>query len=529
MTVPASLHKLLLVGTSRAPLPASLIEGELAVAAGPAIDLPGLAPERRLWLAAGAAGLWARAGHVPPPAAGAPAAPCMAEQSPPCPVRAEPFLKRLLAGGYPASLLGEWLDLLACKPARLPERFLPNLLELGSAQPALRAKLLPVLGMRGAWLAALEPAWAWASGAAQAELPLQAWHEGTLEQRVAAFAAWRRAHPAAARAALQSCWPAEPPENRAALLPYLGVGLEGADEAFLETALDDRRKPVRQAAQRLLARLPGSQLSQRMLARAAPLLHVEKRLLRGARLAVALPAERDAAMIRDGVGETTHPGLGEKAGWLVDILSAIAPSHWSSSLALSPDECIALSAATDYREALLRGWTSALLLHLAPAPDLLAWLEAWTRTWQAGGGAERHQQASALVAAYAALPAPAMHAALQKLVEASRAPWQGDDAPLIELLHPLAAGATAPWPAALSHAIAPRLLGALPALAGRQWTFSAALPALAAVLDPAAVLAAQRQWPGLADDPHGWQGPLDQFFDLVRFRHEMILSFQEPA
>ncbi len=531
MTAPVPLHKHLLVGTASAPLPARLLEAELAGAAGMALDAPGIAPERRLLLAAGAADLWARAGYLPPPAPAAPPSPSAPERLPACPFPAESILRRLLQDGHPPSLQAEWLDLLAGKPARLPERFLPDVLALATRQPGLRPRVHPVLGMRGQWLAALEPAWAWAARQQDAAEVQQAWHDGTLEQRVAALERWRHADAAAARAALESAWPGEPPENRAVLLPCLGTGLEPADETFLEAALDDRRKPVRQAAQRLLARLPGSKLSQRMVARATPLLHAEKRILRGTRLVVTPPAERDAAMIRDGVGDGKYPGLGEKAGWLVDILAAIAPSHWSAALNLSPDECIALSAATDYQEALLLGWTGALQLHLAhaPAPELLAWLEAWTRIWLKADGTVRYQNASAIVGAYAALPAPAVHAMLLQLVEASRAPWQEADAALAGLLHQLADATPAPWPADLSHAIARRLLGALPALPARQWEFRSALPALAAVLDPAAVLEAAHRWPGLAADPHGWQDAADQFFHLVRFRHEMILSFQEPA
>jgi len=535
MTGPVSLHKLLLVGTARAPLPAALLDMELAGAASPALDAHGATPERRLWLAAGASDLWTRAGYLPPPAPATQPTASAPEQLPACPLAAEAILKRLLGGGQPASVQTEWLSLLADKGARLPERFLPNMLDLATRQPALRPCLRPVLGTRAAWLAALEPAWAWAagthSGSDNDAHPQQAWHEGALEQRVAALDNWRRADPAAARAALEATWSSEPPDNRLALLSCLGTGLGAADEAFLEAALDDRRKPVRQMAQRLLARLPDSSFSQRMLARAAPLLQTEKRFLRGSRLIVAPPEERDAAAIRDGVGDNKYPGLGEKAGWLVDILAAIDPSHWSTSLGLSPDECIALSAGTDYREALLLGWTGALQLHLAHAatPGLLAWLEAWTRIWLVSDGTVRYQNASAVVGAYAALPAPTMHAMLLALVEASRMPWHGADLPLVELLHQLADATPAPWPAGLSLAIARRLLGALPALPAQQWSFRSALGPLAAVLDPAAVFEAERGWPGLADDPHGWQNAVDQFFHLVRFRHEMILSFQEPA
>lgn len=531
MTQAVPLQKLLLVGTSRAPLPAELLPPELAQIAQPAPDGADATPERRLWLAAGAADLWTRAGHVPPPAPAAAHSISAPEQLTACPVRAESILKLLLQGSHPAAVLQEWLALLARKAARLPERFLPNMLDLASRQSGLRPRVLPVLGTRGRWLAALDPGWDWAAGAQDADQLQETWHNGGLEQRVAALARWRQQDPAAARQALQTAWPAEPPESRLALLACLATGLDAQDEAFLEAALDDRRKNVRQLAQRLLARLPGSDYTARMLARAAPLLQLEKRFILGTRLNVALPAERDAAMIRDGVGDGKYAGLGEKAGWLADMLSAIDPSYWSTRFGLTPDECIALSAATDYREALLLGWTAGLRLHLEQAvtPGLLDWFEAWVRIWLKADGTVRYQQASGIIDACKTLPGPTLHALLLKLVEASHMPWQAADTALVELLSRLAGETAAPWPAQLSQAIARRLLGALPALTAQHWSFRSALPAFAAVLDPAAVLAAEREWPGLGADPHGWQNAADQFFHLVRFRHEMIHSFQEHA
>lgn len=531
MTTPVSLRKLLMVGTSRAPLPADLLEPELAAFASTAFDGPDITPERRLWLATGAADLWSRAGYVPPPAPARQRQPSAQEELPACPVRAESVLKHLLEGGHAASLQTEWLDRLARKPARLPERFLPNMLELATREPGLRARMHTVLGMRGKWLAALKPAWAWATQAPDADEMQRAWHDGALEQRVAALEAWRSMEPDAARAALEASWPAEPPENRTAFVPCLGIGLAAADEAFLEAALDDRRKPVRVAAQRLLARLPGSKLSQRMLARVAPLLQLERDALHGTRLVVALPAECDAAMVRDGVGEGRRTDLGEKAGWLMDMLSTIDPSLWSASHGLSPDECRALGAATEYEHALLLGWTNALQLHLShgPTPGLLAWLGAWTRMWLQADDAVSYRNPRAFFGAYAALSAPVMHAIVLDVVGASRVTWQGSDAPLVELLHELATASREPWPAELSRAIAPRLLGGLDTLKERQAIFHSALPALAAVLDPAATLEAMPREPGLANDTYGLQDAVDRFFQLVRFRHEMILSFQEPA
>lgn len=537
MTTPVSLHTLLLVGTARAQPPAELLDAELAEgladAAALTPDAPAVTPERRLWLAAGAADLWTRAGYLPPPAPAPATAPTAspAERLAACPIGAEAILKRLPQGNQHAALQIEWLDLLAGIRARLPERLLPVMLDLATRQPALRPRIEPVLGMRGQWLAALEPAWAWVAQAPDPDQLQQAWQEGTLERRVAALERWRRTDPAAARAALEAAWPAEPPENRLALLPCLGTGLQAADEAFLDTVLDDRRKPVRQAAQRLLAGLPESGLVRRMRARAALLLQADTSSPHGARLVVTLPAERDASMVRDGLGDGRFPGFGEKAAWLTQILAAIPPAHWSASFGLTPDQCIALSAATDYHEELLTGWTSALQLHLprAPTPDLVAWLAAWSRLWFTSGGTLRHQHFTAFAATHAALPAQVRHALLLELVEASGMPWRAADDELVMLLRELAGATPAPWPADLSLAIARRLLATLATLSAQDLTLGMTLHALAIALDPAAVLAAEREWPGLGADPYEWQAPVSQFFELARFRHEMIHSFQESA
>jgi hypothetical protein len=525
------LHKLLLVGTARAPFGADALPPELAALVGSAADDATATPERSLWLATGAQNLWQRAGYLPPPAGAQPPTPSATEQLAACPPAAEAILRRLLQESLPAPLLQEWLTLLSTQPARLPARFLPNLLELATRQTRLRPLVRPLLGMRGQWLAGLESGWSWASETHDTARLHAMWHDGSLEQRLAALQAWRREDPAAARAALEASWASEPPEQRIAFIESLTNHLDAGDEAFLEAALDDRRKGVRVAAQRLLARLPGSALSQRMLARMAPLLRYDQH---GNRLLVTLPAECDAAMARDGVGEGKYPGLGEKAGWLADMLGTIAPSHWSTQFGLAPSECLALAAATDHQQALLLGWTAGLHLHLAShansaTPALPAWLAARTRIWLAADGTIRYQHADAIAGAYTALPPPAMHALLLDLVNAGAATWAGSELPLAELLHRLADAASARWPAALSQAIATRLLGALPGLPSQQWTFRALLPVLATVLDPAAVLALPPQAPVPGDDAQGWQGPVDQFFHVVRFRHAMISSFQEPA
>jgi hypothetical protein len=530
---PAPLQKLLLIGTARARHAADGLQPELQAVLHPAVEAAEVTQEERLWLSAGALHLWNRAGHVPPPlAAPAAATACGPEHLLACPARAESPLSLLLQGGQPAGVLVEWLTLLRGHGARLPERFLPNMLDMAARQPALQPLVRAVLGARGAWLAKLEPAWQWARQASNPGQRRDEWLDGSLDQRKAALEEWRSADASAAREALRATWNSEPPEHRAALLPCLRVNLGPDDEAFLEDALDDRRKEVRLVAQRLLAQLPGSALSRRMLVRLSPLLQLERRILRGPRLEVRLPQERDEAMRRDGAGEGTHAGLGEKAGWLVDMLAAIDPRHWTGLFELSPAQCIALSADTEFEHALLRGWTSGLQQHLAqtPAGVLLEWLDALTRSWLSAQAAVRNQYLATLPGIYATLPPAVAHAALLRLIQDSPPRWDGANDAHIELLHRLANNLDACWPPALSHAIVLRLLATLATLPAQQhWAYRSALSVLAQVLDPATVTGAQQQWADFAASTDGWQDSIDKFLQIVRFRHEMHLSFQEPA
>lgn len=522
------LHKLLRIGTSRAAPGADHALPDELTALLPAAEAPG---EARLWLALGALELWNRAGYVPPAPLSAPAAAsaCAPEALAACPARAEAALQLILQGVH-AHLLAEWLRLLNARHALLPARFLPVLLDAGTRQPPLRPAIAPAIGERGRWLARLNADWSWAVSAHGAEERAHAWHTGTLEERKAALDDWRAEDPAAARAALQAVWASEPPEHRSALLPCLSAALSSDDEAFLESALDDRRKEVRLAAQRLLARLPGSALSQRMQERLAPLILLERPMLGAPRLKLTLPSERDAAMVRDGVGAGNHVGLGEKAGWLADMLAAVDPGHWTATFHMEPDACLAMAAATDFEHALLRGWILALQQRQAClAPALLSWLTALTRHWMVAQHASRMQYPAGFFGLYATLPATGEHALIARLVDASPTHSGKDDSALVDLLYQMAEASASRWPADLSRTIVERLFAGLGAISTHQWTFRPVFPSLAAVLDPATVAEFEQRWSGLRAEDAEWQNTVDKFFSIVRFRHEMALSFQEHA
>lgn len=518
-------QQLLKIGTARAAQPPAGLGAPLDTLL-PAAHAD--RPEAALWQSIGALDLWERSGFLAPPAAAAPAsAPAPVEHLRACPPRADAVLARLLAGRLPAGLQVEWLRLLRRHGGRLPPRFLPPLLDAATRQDTLRPDLLPVLGERGRWLARLQPQWSWAAGADDAEA---AWDTGTPEQRVAALQAWRARDPQAARAALEASWPSEPPERRPALLAALVTRLGSDDEAFLEQALDDRRKEVRTVAQRLLARLPGSQLRQRMLARLQPLLRLD-----GSRLELTLPEACDAPMRRDGVGLAAHPGLGEKAGWVVDMLAAVDPDTWTARFSLAPQACLALAAGSEFAAVLVRGWSLAALRQVESAtlPGVPAWASAIMPWWIGAGRMARDAMPDAVPDALSDALAARLHedaALAEAMLDALPAGWAGDHA-LVALLHRCVANAADAWAPGPTLRMMRQMRDARAQLdaAGGPWLARQLLPAFARAADPATAAGFELAWRAEAGADGYWRAVLDPFFDLVRQRHEMILSFQESA
>jgi len=437
-------------------------------------------------------------------------------------------LARLLQGGARPALLREWLRALMAYGGHLPARFLPNLLALGTRHAELRADVLSVLGERGRWLARLDPDWGWAARSEGREDRLQAWETGSIDQRQAALSTWRADDPAAAREALAQVWASEALEVRVRLLGCLTIALGAEDETFLESALDDRRKEVRLAAQAMLAMLPGSQLRHRMRARVEALLQIKRPLLGRPSLDVMLPEAVDKAALREGVGAAAHPGLGEKAGWLADLLSATDPRVWSERLTSTPDQLLVLAARGDFTHALVRGWSSAVARGVAPARELADWIHALLGFWLTTDNATRNQYPREFFSIFGQMAPAALHAWLAAVVGASPRGWGPPEQPLVGLLMKVADQSSISWPAALSREVVERLLREAPAPQAVQWTVRSALDTLSFVVDPPAVAGLEAAWRAGAPDDALHQH-IAHFFDTVRLRQTLSLSFQEPA
>jgi Family of unknown function (DUF5691) len=333
-----------LLGTERRDPPA-LADPALA-------GLVGGSTEERLLSAAGSLAVFRRAGRLASPAPPLPE-PAPAEVLPACGAAAAYRLLLLLDDHR--GLLPEWLRAVAARGLRVPAERLPELLEAATASQALRADVEPVLGERGRWLAARSPRWGWAAPLPATEEERQAlWLTGTRPQRHRLFAELRRTRPAEARELLERGFAREEASDRAWFTGALGEGLSAADEALLESALDDRRQEVRYAAARLLARLPGSALARRMTERTVPLLRVED----GTRLRATLPDDLDEPAIRDGIIRRPSSGTGERAWWLHQLVASTPLAAWDA-VGLTPELAATLPVTGDLEVPLRRGFAQA--------------------------------------------------------------------------------------------------------------------------------------------------------------------------
>jgi hypothetical protein len=343
----------------------------------------------------------------------------------------------------------------------------------------------------------------------------QRWLEGTLDERRGELIALHRTDPGRAIEWLRTTWSEDPAEAREAFLRSLQAGLSMADEPFLEEALDDKRKGVRQAAMELLAKLPDSRHGQRSRERVAPFLLLDEQKgllgkLRKRKLIVALPSALDKAAQRDGI-ELKPPAqrkIGERAFWLAQMVSLVPPAYWLERFNVDARGFIAAIMASEFAHDLLPALSEAAARQ--PLPDFLEALsEAWLDS--------KHEPGVILeaVARLIAAAEPSRRGPLLSLQASKLAAI--DPGSMVYLLN----GVEGPWtPEVTSFAIQNIMQRA----ANDQQTWSHARNSLApwgqrcdvataAVLLPNALAVTGEKSP--------WRNALEQLNDIVEFRAAM--------
>jgi hypothetical protein len=364
--LPPDLLATALVGTARRPWTASSVSvGGRAVKVPTVNPVPAGGPAALLEAAAVAV-VYRRAG-VAPSRGHEPVPPAPPESERPLPDAAGARLLVILGGGAPGGLvagpvlLAQWLAAAARHGGVAPPEALPELLDAGRRNAAIRPDLARVAGRRGAWLAGLREDWAWLLDEAPETDDPAAWTDGTTGERVAYLVQLRARDPGAARDLLAGTWASESSEDRVRFLSVLETGLSPADDAFLDEALDDRRREVREAALDLLRRLPGSSLGRRMATRAQAAVRLERRPSGRERLVVEPPDVLDTDLRRDGVGATPARGIGAAPWLLEEILAGTPLPLWITRFGRPPGAILHLVRGNEWETALLHGWARAAI------------------------------------------------------------------------------------------------------------------------------------------------------------------------
>jgi Family of unknown function (DUF5691) len=264
--------------------------------------------------------------------------------------------------------LPECLELATTAKLRAPFELLDKLIHKANFDSSLRENVLPVLGARGLWLAKHLDYGAWVGGSSLDE---SVWELGLPAQRREYLYALRDSDPQLALQKLEAVWKQEPAKIRSDLINTLEVNLSMTDEVFLENALDDKGKDVRETAAKLLTKLPDSRLMERIKARVTPLLLFTPEgkagmlgLKKGspAKLEVILPESCDKAMQRDGIElkPPTWQKIGEKAYWLKQMLEITPLEFWEKTLNATASELVAATNKHEYQKLILEAWRSSL-------------------------------------------------------------------------------------------------------------------------------------------------------------------------
>lgn len=300
---------------------------------------------------------------------------CTDDPRPPASAACMATLQRLLADPD-ASLIQEWCVLAHAAGQRVADAVVPHVLDWWSRQQPRDELVFRVLGTRGEWLAALNPAWR--KPVATDDIPANAderWQTGTIGERVALLLTIRRHDAQRGLGLVQSTWSTDGAEDRRRFVTALRPQRSMSDEPFLEQAIDDKSKGVRRDAAQLLAEIPGSRLRARMDDRARAIIAIESKrgiLKRKTTVTLTPPKEFDPAWERDGLEEQAAGGTGKRAWWMRQILAACDLSVWSEPDA-SPRDVLNALATDDFCDDALHAirhaattandhvWCSALL------------------------------------------------------------------------------------------------------------------------------------------------------------------------
>ena len=365
--MPDALLTAALLGTSTAPLPPAEHPADEIVSAS---DRK-LTPEETVLLRAAARAAYDAAGVKPGPSLQ------VASECPPETqlVGSLDLMRSLEAADaaneyrqHPSPLIVALRRQMANAGVLLPPELLPRL--LAKTPEAYRADLRPLLGVRGRYLAELNPKWSWAvDDFAGESINVAAAREtfatSSIDEQLAMLEAVRSLDPAAGREMLEEVFPTEQAKNRVRLLWRLKPQLEPDDESLLASALGDRSGGVRQTASEYLAQLSTSEFARRMRQRAEAMLSFQTpgRIRNRSGLVTCDPPDPlPDEPLEDGISSVERTLISKSDAFIIGTLRMVPPSVWGERFESSPAELFR-AASGMFESAIATGWAEAAALH----------------------------------------------------------------------------------------------------------------------------------------------------------------------
>lgn len=257
-----------------------------------------------------------------------------------------------LKGELRDELILTWLRVCGAHNLVVRPEALPELFEFARPKVKARQLLSDCWGERGRWFAAnfdpkllkvtVDSDEALGDTVAPGQIDDLVREWPTLDTPAAAIQLrrLRATDPDRGRELLSAHWSKLPAKARAEHLETLAATLSLGDEDLLESALEDRAKSVREVAVAMLAGLGGSRFRARMGERLAPLITVEKKLLRPTRIRLALPQGVDEAGTRDGLPAPDPSDANQPTAWLGAMIEAAPLDVWVKASGLKPRDIV---------------------------------------------------------------------------------------------------------------------------------------------------------------------------------------------
>ncbi len=420
-----------------------------------------------------------------------------------CSYKSTRHLKLILDGKY-ALVFPEFLYHLLENGKRLPTELMPALMQRPDIDEWWEL-IEMAISQGGRWLIGQHPDWKMRLN----EPENRNWETESKIHRIAFLKFLRKNNPAQAIELLRSTWDTENYRNKTIFLQELKVGLSAEDEGFLENALHDRRKEVRQVAAELLSQLPLSEYAERMFQRALDCLFYEK-----GKWHITIPDEPDKVASTDGILIIHPEWKGEKAGYLGQIFSGIPPSRWELHFELEPEPLLKLFAKNEWSNTLHKAIAIAAVFHHDEK-----WIGQMFTYWFENENSPLWNDPVGIQVLELAPPEIVNQLSIAYLKERKGLPEEDD--PVFQVLQQN----DAPWQNELTLLIINRLQEWLTKYKGQPWLFTyykKLLQMTGCRCDPSLSATLQKGWDISAPIWYDWEKEVEEMLNTVFFRKEMI-------